>query len=46
MCQAMPYTGPWEVQARWLSDAGKYNELMNEEDYEVDDEQKQLKVAP
>ena len=30
----------WEVQARWLTDLKIYNEFMNEEDYEVEDEQK------
>lgn len=30
--------GVWEVQARWLTDLQKFNEFMNEEDYEVEDD--------
>ena len=29
------HKGPWLLTARWLEDSAKYNELMNEEDYEL-----------
>ncbi|XP_048579542.1 SWI/SNF complex subunit SMARCC2 isoform X2 [Nematostella vectensis] len=29
------HKGPWEVTGRWLTDLEKYNEWMNEEDYEI-----------
>ncbi|WFD00465.1 SWI/SNF and RSC complex subunit Ssr2 [Malassezia yamatoensis] len=33
-----PKSSAWQISARWLRDAALYNELMNEEDYEQDDE--------
>lgn len=33
-----PHTSAWHIAARWLRDAHLYNELMNEEDYELEDE--------
>eukprot|EP00042_Codosiga_hollandica_P030862 m.181967 g.181967 ORF g.181967 m.181967 type:complete len:917 (-) comp53478_c0_seq1:90-2840(-) len=30
----------WEVQARWLTDMAKFNEYMNEEDYELTEDDK------
>lgn len=36
----------WEVQGRWLLDLQKFNEYMNEEDYEVEDSQKILTSKP
>ena len=32
--------GVWEVQGRWLTDLLRFNEFMNEEDFEVDDDVK------
>ncbi|KAJ2398902.1 SWI/SNF and RSC complex subunit Ssr2, partial [Coemansia sp. RSA 2559] len=32
--EAVQHVGAWRVSAQWLEDSGKYNELMNEEDYE------------
>ncbi|KAJ1782247.1 SWI/SNF and RSC complex subunit Ssr2, partial [Coemansia sp. RSA 2399] len=32
--EAGQHVGAWRVSAQWLEDSGKYNELMNEEDYE------------
>jgi SWI/SNF related-matrix-associated actin-dependent regulator of chromatin subfamily C len=32
---APAHKGAWHVTARWLEDSAKYNELMNEEDYEL-----------
>ena len=29
--------GPWKLYSRWLVDSDKYNEWMNEIDYETDD---------
>jgi len=29
--------GPWKLYARWLVDSDKYNEWMNEVDYETED---------
>jgi len=29
-------TSPWHLSYQWLKDSFKYNELMNEEDYELD----------
>ncbi|XP_015760824.1 PREDICTED: SWI/SNF complex subunit SMARCC2-like [Acropora digitifera] len=31
------HQGPWQVNARWLSDLDVFNEWMNEEDYELAD---------
>ncbi|KAJ3054222.1 SWI SNF, matrix associated, actin dependent regulator of chromatin, sub c, member 2 [Rhizophlyctis rosea] len=31
------HEGPWHVSTRWLRDSAKYNEWMNEEDYEVEE---------
>lgn len=35
---APPHSGRWRVSARWLLDSAKFNEWMNEEDYEVEDD--------
>jgi len=32
---APTHRGPWHVTTRWLEDSVKFNELMNEEDYEL-----------
>ncbi|KAF7730851.1 hypothetical protein EC973_001369 [Apophysomyces ossiformis] len=32
--EAPDHDGPWHIIARWLQDSVKFNELMNEEDYE------------
>lgn len=32
------HTGPWRISVRWLQDTVRFNELMNEEDYEDVDE--------
>ncbi|KAJ2662654.1 SWI/SNF and RSC complex subunit Ssr2 [Coemansia sp. RSA 1200] len=32
--EAAEHVGAWHVSAQWLEDSSKYNELMNEEDYE------------
>ncbi|WFD44529.1 SWI/SNF and RSC complex subunit Ssr2 [Malassezia psittaci] len=34
-----PKSSAWQISARWLRDSALYNELMNEEDYEQDDDQ-------
>lgn len=33
------HNGPWRINVRWLQDTEKFNELMNEEDYEDIDEE-------
>ncbi|KAF9179759.1 hypothetical protein BGZ51_006626 [Haplosporangium sp. Z 767] len=33
------HTGPWNISARWIRDSEKYNEWMNEEDYEPSSDQ-------
>lgn len=35
-CVVYP-VGPWKLYARWLLDSDKYNEWMNEIDYETED---------
>lgn len=36
------HSGPWKISVRWLQDTERFNELMNEEDYEdVDDEEEE-----
>ncbi|KAG0190589.1 hypothetical protein DFQ28_001882 [Apophysomyces sp. BC1034] len=32
--EAPDHDGPWHIVSRWLQDSVKFNELMNEEDYE------------
>lgn len=32
------HTGPWRLNVRWLQDTARFNEIMNEEDYEDVDE--------
>lgn len=32
--EAPDHNGPWHIISRWLQDSVKFNELMNEEDYE------------
>ena len=34
---AIEAAGPWKLYARWLVDSDKYNEWMNEVDYETED---------
>ncbi|KAI8803756.1 hypothetical protein BJ742DRAFT_485093 [Cladochytrium replicatum] len=34
------HVGPWMVHAKWLTDSLLYNEWMNEEDYEVPEDQR------
>lgn len=36
--EAPEHTGPWRLNVRWLQDTVRFNEIMNEEDYEVADE--------
>lgn len=33
------HTGPWNISTRWIRDSEKYNEWMNEEDYEPSSDQ-------
>ncbi|KAK3825737.1 MAG: hypothetical protein J3Q66DRAFT_328476 [Benniella sp.] len=33
------HAGPWNISARWVRDSEKYNEWMNEEDYEPSSDQ-------
>ncbi|MBM6383965.1 MAG: hypothetical protein JSY10_08210 [Paenibacillus sp.] len=35
------HTGPWRISVRWLQDTVRFNELMNEEDYEDVDEEEE-----
>ena len=32
------HDGPWHITSRWLQESVKYNEWMNEEDYEIDED--------
>eukprot|EP00051_Salpingoeca_urceolata_P001929 m.45282 g.45282 ORF g.45282 m.45282 type:complete len:848 (+) comp11769_c0_seq2:337-2880(+) len=40
-----PHTGPWVVSARWVQDMDRFNEYMNEEDYEIDSDEVPPDVA-
>ncbi|KAJ1562555.1 SWI SNF, matrix associated, actin dependent regulator of chromatin, sub c, member 2, partial [Nowakowskiella sp. JEL0078] len=33
------HTGPWRVTTKWITDSITWNELMNEEDYEIEEEE-------
>ena len=33
-----PRTSAWRISSKWLRDSARYNELMNEEDYELEDD--------
>lgn len=35
------HNGPWVINARWLQDSVRFNELMNEEDYEDNDDEEE-----
>ncbi|CAG8458114.1 12414_t:CDS:2 [Ambispora leptoticha] len=37
---APEHNGPWNVGARWLRDSKKFNEWMNEEDYEITEDRR------
>ncbi|GAB4819040.1 hypothetical protein N2152v2_006086 [Parachlorella kessleri] len=37
--------GPWKVYVRWLTDSDKYNEWMNEEDYETEEAAAEAEAA-
>ena len=41
-----PRTTAWHIGTRWLRDTSLYNELMNEEDYELEDESDDANAGP
>ena len=44
-CPRPPFSRPLQVYVRWLTDSDKYNEWMNEEDYETEEAAAEAEAA-